>query len=139
MRRSSSRTAAVSRAHAFAIAKPHGTVAGIFDPKALAGGWARAEREQGITIDVAYRYFRALARRRRFIVADTPGHKDDTRNMVTGASTSDLAILLVTPGRAFSHRRGVRRLSVCAVWSASAKLSSCCQQDGSGQFRRAPF
>jgi len=52
-----------------------------------------AEREQGITIDVAYRYFGTG--RRRFIVADTPGHEQYTRNMVTGASTADLAVLLV--------------------------------------------
>jgi bifunctional enzyme CysN/CysC len=52
-----------------------------------------AEREQGITIDVAYRFF--ASRRRRFIVADTPGHEHYTRNMVTGASTADLAIVLV--------------------------------------------
>ncbi len=53
----------------------------------------RAEREQGITIDVAYRYF--ATDRRRFIIADTPGHEQYTRNMVTGASTADLAIVLV--------------------------------------------
>src|SRR5213078_3250185 len=53
----------------------------------------RAEREQGITIDVAYRYFSSA--RRKFIVADTPGHEQYTRNMVTGASTADLAVLLV--------------------------------------------
>jgi len=53
----------------------------------------RAEREQGITIDVAYRYF--ATPRRTFIIADTPGHIQYTRNMVTGASTSDLAIVLV--------------------------------------------
>ncbi|MDT0447208.1 sulfate adenylyltransferase subunit 1 [Streptomyces johnsoniae] len=53
----------------------------------------RAEREQGITIDVAYRYFATV--RRRFILADTPGHVQYTRNMVTGASTAELAILLV--------------------------------------------
>ena len=52
-----------------------------------------AEREQGITIDVAYRYF--STRRRSFIVADTPGHEQYTRNMATGASTADLAIILV--------------------------------------------
>jgi bifunctional enzyme CysN/CysC len=52
-----------------------------------------AEREQNITIDVAYRYF--STRRRRFIVADTPGHEQYTRNMVTGASTADLAVILV--------------------------------------------
>src|SRR5690625_6472107 len=53
----------------------------------------RAEREQGITIDVAYRYFSTP--RRKFIIADTPGHIQYTRNMVTGASTADLAIILV--------------------------------------------
>src|SRR5436189_1794033 len=53
----------------------------------------RAEREQGITIDVAYRYF--ATPRRRFIIADTPGHAQYTRNMVTGASTADLAVVLV--------------------------------------------
>src|SRR5579883_3090256 len=53
----------------------------------------RAEREQGITIDVAYRYF--TTPRRKFIIADTPGHEQYTRNMVTGASTAELAIVLV--------------------------------------------
>ena len=52
-----------------------------------------AEREQGITIDVAYRYFATV--RRKFIIADTPGHEQYTRNMVTGASTADLAVILV--------------------------------------------
>src|SRR5919205_3341639 len=53
----------------------------------------RAEREQGITIDVAYRYF--ATPRRKFVLADTPGHVHYTRNMVTGTSTADLAIVLV--------------------------------------------
>ena len=53
----------------------------------------RAEREQGITIDVAYRYFQTP--RRKFVIADTPGHEQYTRNMVTGASTADLSIILV--------------------------------------------
>jgi sulfate adenylyltransferase subunit 1 len=53
----------------------------------------RAEREQGITIDVAYRYFQTP--RRKFVIADTPGHEQYTRNMVTGASTADLSIVLV--------------------------------------------
>src|SRR5437773_7062237 len=52
-----------------------------------------AEREQGITIDVAYRYF--ATDRRKFIVADTPGHEQYTRNMVTGASTADMAVILI--------------------------------------------
>src|SRR3954464_9557509 len=53
----------------------------------------RAEREQGITIDVAYRYF--ATPKRKFILADTPGHVQYTRNMVTGASTANLALILV--------------------------------------------
>jgi len=53
----------------------------------------RAEREQGITIDVAYRYF--ATPRRTFVLADTPGHVQYTRNMVTGASTADVAVVLV--------------------------------------------
>ena len=57
----------------------------------------RAEREQGITIDVAYRYF--ATPRRKFIIADTPGHVQYTRNMVTGASTADLAVILVDAKR----------------------------------------
>jgi sulfate adenylyltransferase large subunit len=57
----------------------------------------RAEREQGITIDVAYRYFETP--RRKFIIADTPGHEQYTRNMATGASTADLAVILVDATR----------------------------------------
>jgi len=64
----------------------------VLDLSLLTDG-LRAEREQGITIDVAYRYF--ATPRRKFIIADTPGHIQYTRNMVTGASTADLAIILV--------------------------------------------
>jgi bifunctional enzyme CysN/CysC len=60
---------------------------------ALVTDGLRAEREQGITIDVAYRYF--VTPRRKFIIADTPGHVQYTRNMVTGASTADIAVILV--------------------------------------------
>src|SRR3954449_12452831 len=66
--------------------------AGPIDFSLLTDG-LRAEREQGITIDVAYRYFNTP--RRKFIIADTPGHEQYTRNMVTGASTAELAIILV--------------------------------------------
>ncbi len=66
--------------------------AGMVDLSLLVDG-LRAEREQGITIDVAYRYFATA--RRTFIIADTPGHVQYTRNMVTGASTADLAVILV--------------------------------------------
>ena len=65
---------------------------GLIDFSLLTDG-LRAEREQGITIDVAYRYFATA--RRRFIIADTPGHEQYTRNMATGASTAHLAIILV--------------------------------------------
>jgi len=70
----------------------HGTVGGQLDPALLTDG-LKAEREQGITIDVAYRYFSTA--KRKFIIADTPGHQQYTRNMATGASTCDLAIILI--------------------------------------------
>ena len=69
-----------------------GTQSGSIDYALLLDG-LQAEREQGITIDVAYRYF--TTPRRKFIVADTPGHEQYTRNMITGASTADLAIILI--------------------------------------------
>jgi bifunctional enzyme CysN/CysC len=72
--------------------KKHGTQGEEIDFALLVDGLA-AEREQGITIDVAYRFF--ATSKRKFIVADTPGHEQYTRNMVTGASTADVAILLV--------------------------------------------
>ncbi|MCU1594140.1 MAG: sulfate adenylyltransferase, large subunit [Frankiales bacterium] len=78
--------------------KTSGTQGGELDLALLVDGLA-AEREQGITIDVAYRFF--STEKRKFIVADTPGHEQYTRNMVTGASTADLAIILI------DARRGV--------------------------------
>ncbi|MCH9756758.1 MAG: sulfate adenylyltransferase subunit CysN [Gammaproteobacteria bacterium] len=72
--------------------KKFGTTDDTFDFALLVDGLA-SEREQGITIDVAYRYF--STEKRKFIVADTPGHEQYTRNMATGASTSDLAIVLI--------------------------------------------
>src|SRR6188768_1811768 len=63
----------------------HGTTGGRFDPALLTDG-LREEREQGITIDVAYRYFSTS--KRKFIIADTPGHEQYTRNMATGASSA---------------------------------------------------
>jgi bifunctional enzyme CysN/CysC len=75
-----------------ADSKKVGTQGGDLDFALLVDGLA-AEREQGITIDVAYRFF--STDKRKFIVADTPGHEQYTRNMVTGASTADLAILLI--------------------------------------------
>src|SRR3974390_2961969 len=75
-----------------ADSKKVGTRGGELDFALLVDGLA-AEREQGITIDVAYRFF--ATERRRFIVADTPGHEQYTRNMATGASNAELAIVLV--------------------------------------------
>ncbi len=72
--------------------KKSGTTGEKVDLALLVDG-LQSEREQGITIDVAYRYF--STEKRRFIIADTPGHEQYTRNMVTGASTCDLAIILV--------------------------------------------
>ena len=81
-----------------ADSKKVGTQGGELDFALLVDGLA-AEREQGITIDVAYRFF--STDRRKFIVADTPGHEQYTRNMATGASTADLAVILI------DARRGV--------------------------------
>ena len=78
----------------------HGTTGDNVDFALLVDG-LQAEREQGITIDVAYRYFQT--EKRKFIVADTPGHEQYTRNMVTGASRSDAAIILI------DARKGVLR------------------------------
>ena len=92
-----------------ADSKRVGTQGGAIDFALLVDGLS-AEREQGITIDVAYRFF--ATSKRKFIVADTPGHEQYTRNMVTGASTADLALLLV------DARKGVleqtRRHSILA-------------------------
>ena len=91
----------------------------------------RAEREQGITIDVAYRYFATA--RRKFILADTPGHEQYTRNMATGASTADVAILLV------DARNGVRdAVEASRAHRAAARhqrLRARRQQDGPGGLR----
>ncbi|WP_086617531.1 sulfate adenylyltransferase subunit CysN [Erythrobacter tepidarius] len=87
--------------------KRHGTQGEAIDFALLVDGLA-AEREQGITIDVAYRFF--TTEKRKFIVADTPGHEQYTRNMVTGASTADLAVILV------DARKGVLRQTRRHSW-----------------------
>jgi len=79
-----------------ADSRRHGTTGEALDFALLVDG-LQAEREQGITIDVAYRYFSTP--RRKFIVADTPGHEQYTRNMATGASVADLAVILVDAGK----------------------------------------
>jgi bifunctional enzyme CysN/CysC len=91
--------------------KKFGTQGGDIDFALLVDGLA-AEREQGITIDVAYRFF--ATEKRKFIVADTPGHEQYTRNMVTGASTADVAVILI------DARQGVltqtrRHSMICSV------------------------
>jgi bifunctional enzyme CysN/CysC len=94
--------------------KVAGTTGGDLDFALLVDG-LQAEREQGITIDVAYRFF--ATQRRRFIVADTPGHVQYTRNMATGASSADLAVVLIdarkgviTQTRRHSHILGLLRV-----------------------------
>src|SRR5210317_1336626 len=72
--------------------KVYGTTGEDFDPALLTDG-LKAEREQGITIDVAFRYF--STDKRKFIIADCPGHEQYTRNMATGASTANLAVILI--------------------------------------------
>ena len=87
--------------------KKHGTTGEDIDFALLVDG-LEAEREQGITIDVAYRYFATT--RRSFIVADTPGHEQYTRNMATGASNADLAIILVDARKGLltqTHRHSI--------------------------------
>ena len=94
----------------------HGTTGDDFDPALLTDG-LKAEREQGITIDVAYRFF--STEKRKFIVADTPGHEQYTRNMATGASNSDLALVLV------DARKGV-------IEQTRRQILSACIQTGEG-------
>ena len=93
----------------------------------------RAEREQGITIDVAYRYF--ATPRRKFIIADTPGHVQYTRNMVTGASTADLALVLRR--RAQGRARAVAAPRGDRVAAAGEAPRALRQQDGPRRLRPA--
>ena len=87
-----------------------------------------AEREQGITIDVAYRFFSTS--KRKFIVADTPGHEQYTRNMATGASTAEAAVLLI------DARLGVSGVTQClAQWLSHTSLKQLCTfGSGCGNF-----
>ena len=97
-----------------ADSKRHGTQGDKVDLALLVDGLA-AEREQGITIDVAYRFFSTP--RRKFIVADTPGHEQYTRNMVTGASTADMAVILIDArhGLQTQTRRHARLVSLMGI------------------------
>src|SRR4029450_13647856 len=94
--------------------KKVGTQGGDLDFALLVDGLS-AEREQGITIDVAYRFF--STEHRKFIVADTPGHEQYTRNMVTGASTADLAVILIDArqGALTQTRRHARIVSLLGI------------------------
>jgi sulfate adenylyltransferase large subunit len=108
--------------------------AGEVDLSLLTDG-LRAEREQGITIDVAYRYFATA--RRKFIIADTPGHEQYTRNMATGASTADLAILLI------DARQGVlpqsrRHAFICSLLGIPRFVVAINKMDVAG-YHRAVF
>lgn len=104
----------------------------------------RAEREQKITIDVAYRFF--ATRRRKFIIADTPGHAQYTRNMVTGASTADLAVVLVdasTGAQEQSHRHafiasllGIPHLIVAINKMDLVDFSETAFEEVAGRFRQ---
>ena len=111
-----------------ADSKKLGTQGGELDFALLVDGLA-AEREQGITIDVAYRAF--TTDKRKFIVADTPGHEQYTRNMATGASTADLAVILV------DARKGVltqtRRHTYIVSLARHPPRRARGQQDGPGR------
>lgn len=113
--------------HLSAVAKDsirYGTQGDALDLALLVDG-LQAEREQSITIDVAYRYF--ATRQRRFVVADTPGHEQYTRNMATGASTSDLAVLVVNANKGLQiqthrHARIVALLGIRHLVMAVNKM-----------------
>ena len=94
-----------------------------------------SEREQGITIDVAYRYF--ATPKRRFIIADTPGHEQYTRNMVTGSSTADLSVILVDATRGIS-RQTRRHAAVAALLAIPRVVVAVNKMDQVG-FDRAVF
>ncbi len=89
----------------------HGTTGGGFDPALVTDG-LKAEREQGITIDVAYRYF--STDKRKFIIADCPGHEQYTRNMATGASNCSLATILIDAGHGVTPQT-CRHSFICSL------------------------
>ena len=101
----------ISWRHSSATSRKFGTTGDDLDFALLLDG-LEAEREQGITIDVAYRYFATA--RRAFIVADTPGHEQYTRNMATGASNAELAIILVDARKGMLTQTR-RHASICSL------------------------
>jgi len=111
-----------------ADSKRVGTQGQEIDFALLVDGLA-AEREQGITIDVAYRFF--TTEKRKFIVADTPGHEQYTRNMVTGASTADLAVILDRRAQGRADADAAAQLSGQAGRHPPHRARR--EQDGSGR------
>ena len=103
-------------------------------PHAITDG-LRAEREQGITIDVAYRFF--ATPRRSFILADTPGHVRYTRNMVTGASTADLALVLIDARKGLLEQS--RRHAYLAALLGIRHLVACVNKMDLVEFEEARF
>ena len=84
--------------------------------------WSSSRRERGITIDVAYRFFNKNPR--KFIVADTPGHKQYTRNMATGASTTDLALILVDARQGIFGANPTSFNYLFNVWNKESRISN---------------
>ena len=113
-----------------ADSKRVGTQGQEIDFALLVDGLA-AEREQGITIDVAYRFF--ATDKRKFIVADTPGHEQYTRNMVTGASTADLAVILIDARKGVLDADAAAQLPRAPARHPQRRAGG--QQDGPGRLR----
>src|ERR1700726_2472891 len=112
------------------------TAPGQIDFALLTDG-LRAEREQGITIDVAYRYFSTA--RRKFIIADTPGHEQYTRNMATGASTADASVILIDArnGVLAQSRRHAHIASLLGIPNFAIAVNKMDLVDYSGDVFRA--
>ena len=126
--RLASRCSATSSRPSSAVSRDRGN---DYTDLALLTDGLRAEREQGITIDVAYRYF--ATPRRKFIIADTPGHIQYTRNMVTGASTADVALILVDARKGITEQS--RRHAFLATLLGVPAPRRVRQQDGPRRLR----
>src|SRR5947208_16951880 len=115
--------------------KKYGTQGENLDFALLVDG-LQAEREQGITIDVAYRFF--ATQRRKFIVADTPGHEQYTRNMATGASSAQLAVILIDArkGVLTQTRRHTRIVDMLAIRQLAAAANKRAPGGGDPQAYR---
>ena len=113
-----------------ADSRKQGTQGENIDLALLVDGLA-AEREQGITIDVAYRFF--ATDKRKFVVADTPGHEQYTRNMATGASNAELAVILIDARKGRAHPDQAAQLHRLPVRHPGSGAGG--EQDGSGGLR----